>query len=105
MLWHVLAIDAERNRVVVGPKEDLQTRHLAAGDVNWVGLAGALDSAFRCEVQIRQQHRGAGAVVRPGEDKLTVEFDEPQLAVTPGQIAVFYDGDTVLASGVIETGG
>ena len=103
--WHVLAIDAERNLVVVGSKEDLHTRHLAAGDVNWVGLAGEPGGEFRCEVQIRQQHRGAGAVVRPGEGKLTVEFDEPQLAVTPGQIAVFYDGDTVLASGVIETGG
>ncbi len=103
--WHVLAIDAERNRVVVGPREALYTRHLAAGDLNWVGLAGAPDGAFRCEVQIRQQHGAAGATVLPAENALAVEFDEPQLAVTPGQLAVFYDGDTVLASGMIETGG
>jgi tRNA-specific 2-thiouridylase len=39
-----------------------------------------------------------------GEGRLRAVFDEPQQAVTPGQIAVFYDGDTVLASGVIGTG-
>ena len=98
--WHVVGIDALRNRVVVGTKEDLYQPRLAAADVNWVGLAGAEDT-FRCEVQIRQQHPAAPATVSPKADQLLVEFDEPQLAVTPGQIAVFYQDDNVLASGVI----
>ena len=39
--WYVLEIDAARNRVVVGPREELHARDLVAGDLNWVALAGA----------------------------------------------------------------
>ena len=100
--WYVLEIDAARNRVVVGPREDLFTRDLVAGDLNWVGWAGPPAEPFRCEVQIRQRHKAAPATVSADNGRLHVRFDEPQLSVTPGQIAVFYDGDVVLASGAIE---
>ena len=54
-------------------------------------------------MQIRQRHRAAAATVAAaGVGRLRVVFDEPQLSVTPGQIAVFYDGDAVVASGAIE---
>lgn len=99
--WHVLEIDALRNRLVVGAKEDLYRHRLTAAEVNWVGLAEAPIDAFHCGVQIRQQHQAAAATVSLKADQLLVEFDEPQLAVTPGQIAVFYEGERVLASGVI----
>lgn len=101
--WYVLEIDAPRNRVVVGPRQDLYARELSTGDLNWMAMAGPPAKPFRCTVQIRQRHRAALATVA-GEagGRLKAVFDEPQLSVTPGQIAVFYDGDVVLASGVIE---
>ena len=101
--WHVLEIDAARNRVVVGPQAELQTRGLVAGDLNWVARAGPPAEPVRCRVQIRQRHKAAAATVAAAEGgRLEAAFDEPQLSVTPGQVAVFYDGDVVLASGTIE---
>ena len=101
--WHVLEIDAARNRVVVGPRAALQTRELEAGDLNWIAWPGPPAEPFRCAVQIRQRHRAAPATVTAkGAGRLAAVFDEPQLSVTPGQIAVFYAGDAALASGVIE---
>lgn len=99
---YVVEIDAARNRVVVGPREELHSRELVAGDLNWVGWAGAPAEPFRCEVQIRQRHKAAPATVTAADGRLRAVFDEPQLSVTPGQIAVFYAGDVVLASGAIE---
>lgn len=99
---YVLEIDAARNRVVVGPREELHARALVAGDLNWVGWAGAPPEPFRCNVQIRQRHPAAPATVTAAGARLKVLFDEPQLAITPGQIAAFYAGDAVLASGAIE---
>ena len=100
---YVLEIDAARNRVVVGAREDLYARGLEANDLSWVGLAGPPAQPLRCRVQIRQRHRAAPATVSVAEDgRLEAVFDDPQLAVTPGQIAVVYRDDAVLASGVIE---
>ena len=101
--WYVLEIDAPRNRVVVGPREELYACELAAGDLNWVALAGPPDGPRRCQVQIRQRHKAAAATVTSAAGgRLQAVFDEPQLSVTPGQVAVFYDGDVVWASGTIE---
>lgn len=100
---YVLEIDAARNRVIVGAHEDLYARGLGAHDLNWVGLAGSPAQPLRCRVQIRQRHRAAPATVSAAADgRLEAVFDDPQLAVTPGQIAVVYRDDAVLASGVIE---
>jgi tRNA-specific 2-thiouridylase len=53
-------------------------------------------------VKIRHRHEGASAVLeKTGDDELLVTFDEPQRAVTPGQAAVFYDGDIVVGGGWI----
>jgi tRNA-uridine 2-sulfurtransferase len=104
--WYVLEIDAACNRVVVGLREELYARELVAGDLNWIALAGPPAKPSRCHVQIRQRHRAAAATVTAaGAGRLQAAFDEPQLSVTPGQIAVFYDGDVALASGVIEKAG
>jgi len=102
--WHVLEIDAANNRIVVGPREGLRARGLTAGGINFVSRARWPDEPVRCEVQIRQRHRAAAATVSARPDgRLEAVFDEFQTAVTPGQIAVFYDGERVLASGVIES--
>ena len=99
---YVLEIDAARNRVVVGPREELYSRELAARDLNWIGISGPPAQPIRCSVQIRQRHKAAPAAVSAEGDRLKAVFDEPQLSVTPGQAAVFYDGDAVLVSGAIE---
>lgn len=100
--WYVLAVDAPGNRVIVGPREELYATELIAEDVNWVGWAGPPEQPVDAQVQIRQRHRAAAATVRALEGgRLQVRFREPQLSITPGQIAVCYQGDIVLASGVI----
>jgi tRNA-specific 2-thiouridylase len=62
------------------------------------------DEPRRAEVKIRNKHAAAAATLVPvgDETRITVVFDEPQRAVTPGQAAVFYDGDLVLGGGWIE---
>jgi tRNA-specific 2-thiouridylase len=56
----------------------------------------------RAEVKIRNKHVAAPAMLNPAGDRVEVVFDEPQRAVTPGQGAVFYDGDLVLGGGWID---
>ena len=104
---YVLAIRADAGEVVVGSDERaLFSRGLVASGVRWIGRTDPA-GPVRCEVKIRYRHRAARAVVEPdGEDEdptaVRVRFDEPQRAVTPGQAAVFYDGDLVLGGGWID---
>ena len=100
---YVIATDPESQRVVVGGNDDLLRREFFAGDVNWISIAGVDAGPARCVVKIRHKHLGSAAVVSAaGEGRVRVEFDEPQRAVTPGQGAVFYDGELVLGGGWIE---
>lgn len=102
--WYVQEIDPVRNAVVVGPREDLYGQELVIRDLNPVAWDGPPARPVRCLVQIRQRHRAAPATAAAaGTGRLKAVFDEPQLSVTPGQIAVLYEGDAVLASGVIES--
>ncbi len=94
-------IDAEANRIIIGPEEALFRDRLAVSDVNWMAVESPLES-FRADVKIRYLHRGAPARIEPSGDRAEVIFDQPQRAVAPGQAAVFYDGDTVLGGGWIE---
>ena len=101
--WYVVEIDAERNRVVVGSREELGAPELLAGDLNWISMVGPPAHPLRCRVQIRQRHRAAAATVSDaGHGRVRAVFDEPQVSVTPGQMAVWYDGDQILGSGTIE---
>ncbi len=77
-------------------------RTLIAKDVNWISWPG-LSAPARARVKIRNRHLPAAATLYPLEDgRVEVRFDEPQRAVTPGQGAVFYEGDLVLGGGWIE---
>jgi tRNA-specific 2-thiouridylase len=99
---YVIETDPATKRVVVGRNDDLLRSTLTARDVNWVSIACPAEP-LRAQVKIRNKHMAAGATLfARGEGMVEVRFDEPQRAVTPGQAAVFYDGDLVLGGGWIE---
>ena len=97
---YVKEVRADTNTVVVGERDDVTRGECVVEDVHWIGGNPAADGA-RCTVQLRYRHRGAGATLSPRGAGVQVTFDEPQFAVTPGQAAVFYDGDEVLGGGWI----
>jgi tRNA-uridine 2-sulfurtransferase len=99
---YVVRIDAVSRTVVVGTRRDLEHRVLDSAGVNWI--AGEPPARpIKAGVQIRYRHPPAQASIEPLEGRRArVTFDEPQPAITPGQAAVFYDGDEVLGGGWIE---
>lgn len=103
---YVLALDALRNRVIVGKKENVYKKGLVAIEPN-IFLKGILASApakksVRLKAKIRYNHREADARVRLlTADKIAVDFDAPQAAITPGQFVVLYKGDVVAAAAKI----
>ena len=96
---YVTGLDAVTNTVTIGPRERLARTACTVSNLHWI-RGGAPDARVRCTAQLRYRHRGVTATVIPGEGM--VRFDESQDAVTPGQSAVFYDGDCVLGGGIIE---
>ncbi|HET9533411.1 MAG TPA: tRNA 2-thiouridine(34) synthase MnmA [Blastocatellia bacterium] len=102
---YVVRIDVPRNRLVVGRKSDLYGRTLIAEGVNWVAIAPP-DEPVRANVKIRYRALEAAATITPlSSGSARVVFDEPQPAITPGQAAVFYDGDAVIGGGWISLKG
>ncbi|MDE3162106.1 MAG: tRNA 2-thiouridine(34) synthase MnmA [Acidobacteriota bacterium] len=99
---YVLQIDSASHRVTVGADAELATKTLRADRLNWISLAG-LERPMRVKVKIRHRHEPSWATLEPDSrpDAATATFDEPQRAVTPGQSAVFYDGDEVVGGGWI----
>lgn len=103
MPMYVVAIDRRQNRLVIGTKEEGLSCRCEVERVNWVSI-GAPREALRAAVKIRSRHAAASATVTPrGPEAATVEFDEPQPAITPGQAAVFYQEDLVLGGGWISS--
>lgn len=112
---YVLGIDAEANRVIAGPRQQLRVSMLEASSVVWRGASGtaAAGSAttgsgaaggvpVAVEAAVRYRMAGRAAHARVEGDRLYVEFDEPLEGVAPGQAVVCYDGDLVVGGGVIE---
>jgi len=99
--FYVLNIDAASHRVTLGADAELATRTLRARGLNWISVA-ELTEPMRVRAKIRHRHEPAWATLEPtGEDEAIATFDEQQRAVTPGQAAVFYDGDEVAGGGWI----
>ena len=99
---YVLALRPADREVVVGPKASLEQTTLTASGVNWVSEEPA--GAIRVAAQIRHHHQAAPAAVRSlGDARAEVLFDTPQLAISPGQAVVFYDGDAVVGGGWIDS--
>ena len=102
---YVVRIEPATNTVVVGPRAALEERTLSARGVVW-GKAPGVEGEARLLGQIRHRDAGAPALVRQtGPDALEAVFETPRTAVAPGQAAVFYDGDDVVAGGWIAATG
>src|SRR5439155_5630252 len=105
---YVLALRPADRQVVVGPKSSLERTTLTASGVNWI--VEEPSGPIRVAAQIRYRHQAAPATVRVLESarpelvegRAEVVFDTPQIAVTPGQAVVFYEGDTVVGGGWID---
>ena len=99
---YVLSIDTQSNRVVVGDDDALRTTSFEVNDVNWVSIEQP-SGPIRAAVKIRHKHEPAPAIVEALDDaRARIIFDTPQRAITPGQGAVFYDGDRVLGGAWIK---
>ena len=101
---YVIGIDAGKNQVIVGDREEMLSSDFTVQHVNWVSIAQP-ELPIRAEVQIRYRAQAVPCTVVPLEgDRVKVVFNEPQFSVTPGQAAVWYEGDRVLGGGLIEPG-
>ena len=98
---YVLRKDAKTNTVVLGPEEHLYSGRTVIEQCNWIAFED-LAEPVRCTAKTRYSQTEAAATVSPLPGGRTeVVFDTPQRALTAGQSAVFYDGDTVLGGGWI----
>ncbi|MBA7648786.1 tRNA-specific 2-thiouridylase MnmA [subsurface metagenome] len=96
---YVTAIVPQRNAIVVGSKEEVYGTELIADELNWISLT-KLKQPITTRAKIRYLHSEAKAEISPiDEDKVQVRFNQPQMAITPGQAVVFYHGDTVIGGG------
>jgi tRNA-specific 2-thiouridylase len=99
---YVTKIDAQTNTVFVGDNDDLYGRGFIATDCHWISMS-AVTKPIRVKARIRYKHRPAWAELIPlAKKQVEVEFEKSQRAITPGQLAVFYDGDIVLGSAWID---
>ena len=108
---YVIELDAPGNRVIVGDRQLAVESECTVQKVNWVSVA-APTAPIRASVQIRYRSQPVPATIIPVESspaeskpsgtRVKLIFDEPQLSITPGQAAVWYDRDVLLGGGIIE---
>ena len=100
---YVISTQPETRRIVVGRGPELFRAEVKVREINWISIA-APHQPLRAQVKIRNKHAAADATIYPSAkpENVDIRFDEPQRAVTPGQGAVFYDGELVLGGGWIE---
>jgi tRNA-specific 2-thiouridylase len=99
--YYVVRMDVKGNRLVVGFKSDLFVSRCRVTDVNWI--SDVPEKPIHVHTRIRYRHQAVSAMVTPsGLTRANVRFEEPQMAVTPGQGAVFYEGEVVVGCGWIQ---
>lgn len=99
---YVLGKDPHANAILLGYNEDLFAAEAVAGDWNWISVS-ALTAPMEVTAKLRYSRRESAATAEPLADgRVRLRFREPQRAVTPGQFAVLYDGETVVGGGIIE---
>ncbi len=95
---YVIAIEPQKNRLIVGEKKDLEAKELTAYNLN-IFVESLPQEAY---AKIRYRHKEAKCKIFPEKDKLRVVFYKAQEAITPGQSIVFYQQDLVLGGGIIK---
>ncbi len=99
---YVVKLDPVMNRVVVGDRNSGGQLECTINRVNWVSIAQP-ETPIKAEVQIRYRSKAVPATIIPLEqNRVRIVFEEPQFGVTPGQAAVWYDGEILLGGGIIE---
>lgn len=99
---YVIAKNEKNNTITVGTRDRLLGTNLIAKELNWINF-DQLTTNLNIKARIRYQHKEAVARIIPIEKKkVLVKFQEPQLAITPGQAVVFYNEDVVVGGGIIE---
>ena len=98
---YVISKNEKTNTVIVGKEELLFTSKVIVEDVNFIAIS-SLTSPMKATAKLRYHQAESECTIHPLDDgKVLLEFDKPQRAVTPGQAAVFYDGEYVLGGGTI----
>lgn len=98
--YFVSAIRPETNEVVLSDGTDLHADRTRCTDLNWIAIEG-LEGERACTVRLRHSKVETPAILCPHGDAVEIRMLTPARAPTPGQLAVFYDGDIVLGSGWI----
>jgi tRNA-uridine 2-sulfurtransferase len=99
---YVTEINPKTREVRIGGRKDLLRSEMTMSNVNWVSMTPTLHE-FNAYVKIRYLHNPAPARITPKEDgQALIHFLQPEEGLTPGQSAVLYDGDLVLAGGIID---
>ncbi|MCU0665606.1 MAG: tRNA 2-thiouridine(34) synthase MnmA [Candidatus Omnitrophica bacterium] len=100
--FYVVGLDACKNKVIAGKKDELFSRFLIAKDVNWISNL-KLPSKIKAKAKLRFRHpEQPCTVIAQDKNMARVVFDKPQMSITPGQSVVFYLRDSVLGGGIIE---
>lgn len=106
--WFVVGKDIDKNILYVGQgyhNPALYATHLDASDIHWVDdVPAKYGQDFHCTAKFRYRQQDVGVTVHLSDDdsQVTVEFDDPARAITPGQAVVFYDGPECLGSAIID---
>lgn len=99
---YVVGLDVGRNQVIVGDRDAVYFPECTVQRVNWVSIAQP-EAPIPIEVQVRYRTKAIPATLFPlADNRVRIVFEEPQFGVTPGQAAVWYEGDRVLGGGIIE---
>ena len=99
--YYVVKIDKVKNRIVLGKEEDLYSKTIFVSGVNWLSISPPKEQ-LHVTAKLRYSHQGVTASVFPESDnKVRLELDVPERAVTPGQAAVFYQDEILLGGGWI----
>jgi len=96
---YVISINPKKNTITVGEEDDVFSSEFIAENLNW--LISPDKILRKVSVRIRSQHKPQNASIKCEGNKVLVKFNKPQMAITPGQLAVFYKNDIVLGSGWI----
>ena len=99
---YVVELRKDTNEVVVAFKEESLNKGLIANKIT-LSAIDKITKPIKCMVKIRSSQEPKPATIKPWGEKIAVEFDEPQSPIATGQSAVFYDDETILGGGIIES--